>query len=121
MRRVEAGALVELFGVHRASASEKVSPGGGVEEGGGSGDGGLADVDAFLGGLSLGSVVPPPNAQAAAAAAFGEKILGVAREGVGIGEEGVEANLRGIGKFFRRDISAFGGRFGRSTTEGEGK
>src|SRR5690349_72129 len=41
VRRAEAGALVELFGVHRASASDKV---GGGEDGSG---GGLADVDAF--------------------------------------------------------------------------
>lgn len=108
VRRAEIGSLVELFGIHRASAKE--------EEGTG-----LVDVDPFLGGLSLVAVQAAPNAQAAAAAAFGEKILGVAREGVGIGEGEVEGNLRGIGKFFRRDISAFGGRFGRSAGEGEGK
>ncbi|OBT82865.1 hypothetical protein VE02_08566 [Pseudogymnoascus sp. 03VT05] len=105
VRRSEVGSLIELFGVHRASAKDD-------EQGGG-----LVDVDPFLGGLSLVAVQAAPNAQAAAAAAFGEKILGVAREGVGIGEGEVEGNLRGIGKFFRRDISAFGGRFGM----GEGK
>ncbi|KFY80977.1 hypothetical protein V499_00219, partial [Pseudogymnoascus sp. VKM F-103] len=73
VRRSEIGSLIELFGVHRASAKD--------DDGGG----GLVDVDPFLGGLSLVAVQTPPNAQAAAAAAFGEKILGVAREGVGIG------------------------------------
>ena len=39
---------------------------------------------------------------------------------VGAAAEGVGENLRGLGKFFRRDVSGgFSGRFGRSTEDGK--
>lgn len=105
--------------------------------GNGDGKGGIAGL-----GPALASGVYPPGLSAKNASAFGEKLFSAARDGVerigsGAGtplgginstsaREGSEEraaegdakatmneNLRNIGKFFRRDISAgFGGRFG---------
>jgi vacuolar protein sorting-associated protein 53 len=103
----------------------------------GEGKGGIAGL-----GPALASGVYPPGLSAKNASAFGEKLFSAARDGVerigsgagtplggtnsaSVREGSVERaaegdakatmneNLRNIGKFFRRDISAgFGGRFG---------
>jgi hypothetical protein len=104
--------------------------------GSGESKGGIAAL-----GPAIASGVYPPGLSARNASAFGEKLFSVARDGVerigsgtgtptgGTGsaharEESVERtpdgeaktsmneNLKNIGKFFRRDISGFGGRFG---------
>jgi vacuolar protein sorting-associated protein 53 len=105
--------------------------------GSGDGKGGIAAL-----GPALASGVYPPGLSAKNASAFGEKLFSAARDGVerigsgagtplgGTGSASVREvsvervaegdakatmneNLRNIGKFFRRDISAgFGGRFG---------
>lgn len=92
---------------------------------------------------TIGSAAAP---FAGSAATFGEKLFSAARDGVermgtgspalggpvrsdsmdraagavGAAAEGVGENLRGLGKFFRRDVSGgFSGRFGRSTEDGK--
>ena len=104
--------------------------------GSGEGKGGIAAL-----GPALTSGVYPPGLSAKNASAFGEKLFSAARDGVerigsgagtpsggtssASGREGsvervsegdtkatMNENLRNFGKFFRRDISGFGGRFG---------
>lgn len=131
VRRAEQAHLAELFAVHRDAPSQREL---------------LADADPLVAGLVLGERGGPAGQGGGggmgvygggSAAALGEKILGAAREGVermgtagavggspgaGRREESVEREEGGrIGKFFRRDIGGFGGRFGRGAAEGEGR
>jgi vacuolar protein sorting-associated protein 53 len=123
-------ALVELFGVHRDGKSNDklvqmsplLTP---LMNAGGIGSGGLAIGAAASTGI--------PNLQTRFdPTGFGEGLLKAARDGVegirtgaGAGTLGsplnedskatVEGNLKGLGKFFKRDMSGFGnlaGRFG---------
>jgi hypothetical protein len=137
VRKLDQPALIEIFGMHRDSKSEAqlvqssplLTP---LMNAGGIGSGGLGinSVGAAASGM--------PNLQTRFdPAGFGEKLFSAARDGVermGTGAGGgmvgekvnspltedakaaVEGNLKSIGKFFRRDISGFGGiggRFGR--------
>jgi len=137
VRKAEQPHLVELFAVHRDSpkqtdlvaSSALLTPLA-------LGEKGIAALGLAAGAAGAGAA----PFGAGSAAAFGEKLFSAARDGmermgtgspvmgVGAREGGVERveatvqeNLRGIGKFFRRDISGgFGGRFGRANGE-EGK
>lgn len=104
--------------------------------GSGESKGGIAGL-----GPAIASGVYPPSLSARNASAFGEKLFSAARDGVerigsGTGtptgvaglvhardgsverapdgemKTSMNENLKNIGKFFRRDISGFGGRFG---------
>jgi hypothetical protein len=144
VRKQDQPALVEMFGMHRDSKSDgqlvQMSPlltplmnAGGI----GSGSVGL--------GLGAGGGAVPgiPNLQTRFdPAGFGEKLFSAARDGVermgtGAGAGGtvgervgsplsedakaaVEGNLKSIGKFFRRDMSGFGGIGGRFGARREG-
>jgi hypothetical protein len=138
VRKQEQPALVELFGVHRDGKSNEqlvqmsplLTP---LMNAGGIGSGGLG-----IGAASaLGAASGIPNLQTRFdPAGFGEKLFSAARDGVermgtgaGVGGVGVgdrvgsplsedakatmEGNLKSIGKFFRRDMSGFGGIGGR--------
>jgi vacuolar protein sorting-associated protein 53 len=142
VRKQDQAHLVELFQVHRDSprtssgelvqSSPLLTPlviGSGESKG-------IAAL-----GPAIASGVYPPGLSARNASAFGEKLFSAARDGVerigsgtgtptgGVGSaparEGsmerapdgetktsMNENLKNIGKFFRRDISGFGGRFG---------
>jgi len=132
VRKPDQPALVEMFVLHRDGKSNEqlvqMSPlltplviGGGIGIGGASG---------------LGAASGIPNLQTRFdPAGFGEKLFSAARDGVErmgtagvggatMGDRGgsplnedakatVEGNLKSIGKFFRRDMSGFGGIGGR--------
>lgn len=137
VRKQDQAALVEIFGMHRDSKSNTqlvqssplLTP---LMNAGGIGSSGI--------GISVaGSAAAIPNLQTRFdPAGFGEKLFSAARDGVermgtgvGAGVTGatvgsvgsplseanaaVEGNLKSIGKFFRRDMSGFGGigRFGK--------
>lgn len=136
VRKQDQPALVEIFGMHRDSKSNAqlvqssplLTP---LMNAGGIGSGGL--------GISaVSAAAAMPNLQTRFdPAGFGEKLFSAARDGVermgtGAGVTGVpvgervgsplseanaavEGNLKSIGKFFRRDMSGFGGigRFGK--------
>lgn len=133
VRKQDQPHLVEIFGMHRDSKSESqlvqmsplLTP---LMNAGGIGSGGLG-----IGAAGAASVVP--NLQTRFdPAGFGEKLFSAARDGVermgtggvgnGVGDRvgsplsedakaTVEGNLKSIGKFFRRDMSGFGGIGGR--------
>lgn len=124
---------MELFGVHRdgksndqlVAMSPLLTP---LMNAGGIGSSGL--------GIAAGAGIPNLNMNTRFdAAGFGEKLFSAARDGVermgstaniaAVGSErmgspmsedaksAVEGNLKSIGKFFRRDMSGFGGIGGR--------
>jgi hypothetical protein len=120
VRKADQPSLVELFGIHRdgksnshlVQSSPLLTPLMNTTSLGSSG----------LGISGLGAAAP----KGFDAAGFGEKLFSAARDGVdrmgtgspslgGDGEVklGVEGNLKSIGKFFRRDMSGFGGIGGR--------
>jgi hypothetical protein len=144
VRKQDQPALVELFGVHRdGKANEQLvqysplltplMPAGN-----------LASTGLGMGGAAsaLGAASGIPNLQTRFdPAGFGEKLFSAARDGVermGTGAGGVmvgdrvgsplsedakaavEGNLKSIGKFFRRDMSGFGGIGGRFGGRREG-
>lgn len=134
VRKPDQPSLVEMFGMHRDGKSNEhlvamsplLTP---LMNAGGIGSGGLG-----LGSASaLGAASGMPTLQSKfGSAGFGEKLFSAARDGVermgtpGAGGDktggpmnedaktAVEGNLKGIGKFFRRDMSGFG-RFGGSS------
>lgn len=142
VRKQDQPSLVELFGVHRDGKSNEqlvqmsplLTP---LMNSGGIGSGGLG-----IGGSALGAASGIPNLQTRFdPAGFGEKLFSAARDGVeriGTGAGGItvsdrvgspisedakatmEGNLKSIGKFFRRDISGFGGIGGRFGAKREG-
>ncbi|KAL3425716.1 hypothetical protein PVAG01_02507 [Phlyctema vagabunda] len=126
VRKQEQPALVEMFGMHRdgktndhlVQNSPLLTP---LMQAGGLGSTGI-------GGTSITATSGVPNLQAKFdPASFGEKLFSAARDGVermgtaGVGERvgsplsaedakaTVAGNLQNIGKFFRRDMSGFGG------------
>ncbi|TVY18356.1 Vacuolar protein sorting-associated protein 53-like [Lachnellula arida] len=137
VRKQDQPGLVEMFGIHRESAAKTqtlvaMSPlltplmntGGLGSALGGSaigGGGGLGITGLGGGGMGMGIAGGPVRFDPAG---FGEKLFSAARDGVdrmGTGsplqeeaKASVEGNLKSIGKFFRRDMSGFGGmgRFG---------
>jgi hypothetical protein len=138
VRKLDWPHLVELFQIHRDSprnGSNELVPSSSLLTPLiiGSGDTvgkGIANL-----GNAVGGVYPPGLGKAFDASAFGEKLFSAARDGIervgssGTGtpaigshvregsqeraDGGMEGNLRNIGKFFRRDMSGFGGRFGK--------
>lgn len=126
VRKMDQGALVELFGIHRdgktnehlVQSSPLLTPLMQTASIGSTGIGGTSPL--------VGAGNMPARFDATS---FGEKLISVARDGVermGTGggdrllspgaEDGkatVEGNLKSIGKFFRRDMSGFGGIGGR--------
>ncbi|RDW82646.1 hypothetical protein BP6252_03758 [Coleophoma cylindrospora] len=124
IRKQDQPALVEMFGVHRdgkandhlVQNSALLTP---LMQTGGLGSSGL-------GGAALSGTAPTLQTRFDAAG-FGEKLFSAARDGVermgtvGVGERvgsplsaddakaTVAGNLQNIGKFFRRDMSGFGG------------
>jgi hypothetical protein len=56
---------------------------------------------------------------ASPAPSFGQSLRGETSEGSAAAN--LNENLKNIGKFFRRDLGSFGGRFGRSGEDGSGK
>jgi hypothetical protein len=132
VRKQDQAALVELFGVHRDGKSNEqlvamsplLTP---LMNAGGIGSGGLG-----IGGTALGSSTTVQ--QRFDPTGFGEKLFSAARDGVdragGMGsplseeaKAAVEGNLKNFGKFFRRDMSGFGGiggRFGKRDASGSG-
>ncbi len=143
VRKQDQPSLVELFGVHRDGKSNEhlvqmsplLTP---LMNSSGIGSGGLGISAASA--LGTGSGIP--NLQTRFdPAGFGEKLFSAARDGVermGTGSGGiivgervgspmsedakatVEGNLKSIGKFFRRDMSGFGGISGRFGGKREG-
>lgn len=139
IRKQDQPALVELFGIHRdgksngqlVQMSPLLTP---LMNAGGIGSGGS--------GLNASTASGIPNLPARFdPAGFGEKLFSAARDGVErmgtagvgvgvgdrvgspLGEEAkatVEGNLKSIGKFFRRDMSGFGGIGGRFGAKREG-
>lgn len=122
VRKADQPHLVELFNIHRDSNS----------------NGKLAQNSPLLtplmnsatapGNASIGGPLSPVAVLAGGAAAarfdagsFGEKLLSAARDigtagaGVPTGADKatINENLRNFGKFFRRDISGLGARFGK--------
>lgn len=146
VRKQDQAHLVELFQIHRDSpragsnelvqSSSLLTP---LTIGAGEGKG--------IAGLGIGNAVAsgvyPPGLKAGFdASAFGEKLFSAARDGIervgsgsgspvvgGAGgnhvregslertDSGMNENLRNIGKFFRRDMSSFGGRFGKGSVD----
>jgi len=136
VRKQDQPHLVEIFGMHRDSKSESqlvqmsplLTP---LMNATGIGSSGLG-----ISGVGAASAIPTLQTRFDPAG-FGEKLFSAARDGVermgtgaGVGTVGdwvgspltedakaaVEGNLKSIGKFFRRDMSGFGGiggRFGR--------
>jgi hypothetical protein len=133
IRKQDQPALVEMFGMHRDGKSNEqlvamsplLTP---LMNAGGLGSSGI--------GIAAGVGAGMPNLNARFdPAGFGEKLFSAARDGVerigsqaNIGTVGgervgsplsedaksaVEGNLKSIGKFFRRDMSGFGGIGGR--------
>jgi len=130
VRKMEQPALVEMFGVHRdgkrneqlVAMSPLLTP---LMNATGLGSVGLG-ANPAIGGASG---IPMPTRFDPAG--FGEKLFSAARDGVermgtggaGVGGAGekvagplgeeakaaMEGNLKGLGKFFRRDMSGFGG------------
>lgn len=138
IRKQDQPQLVELFGIHRDGKSNDqlvqmsplLTP---LMNAGGIGSGGL--------GLNASAASSMPNIPVRFdPAGFGEKLFSAARDGVerlgtpgvgGVGERGtnplgeeakatVEGNLKSIGKFFRRDMSGFGGIGGRFGAKDKG-
>ncbi len=136
VRKQDQPSLVEMFGVHRDGKSNEqlvamsplLTP---LMNAGGIGSGGLG-----LGaGSAIGAASGIPNLQTRFdPTGFGEKLFSAARDGVermgtpssgmAVGDRigsplsedakaAVEGNLKSIGKFFRRDMSGFGGIGGR--------
>ncbi|KAH8813060.1 Vps53-like protein [Xylogone sp. PMI_703] len=125
VRKIDQASLVELFGIHRdgkanehlVQSSPLLTP---LMQTNSLGSAGLG-ASPSLG--TAGSIPALPTRFDATA--FGEKLINAARDGVeriGTGdrllspEDGkatVEGNLKSIGKFFRRDMSGFGGIGGR--------
>jgi len=116
VRKADQPSLVELFGIHRdGKSNEQLVQSSPL----------LTPLmnSASLGSSGLGiSGIPGPAKFDAAG--FGEKLFSAARDGVdrmgtgspSLNEEAkasVEGNLKSIGKFFRRDMSGFGGIGGR--------
>jgi hypothetical protein len=124
VRKMDQPGLVEMFGMHRDGKSNEqlvaqsalLTP---LMNAGGLGSVGLGiNPAAALGGVGQARFDPT---------GFGEKLFSAARDGVermgtgGVGATGagsplgedakaaVEGNLKSIGKFFRRDMSGFGG------------
>lgn len=140
VRKQDQPHLVELFQIHRDSprpgsnelvqSSSLLTP---LIIGAGDGKG-IAGL-----GTAVASGVYPPGLKAGFdASTFGEKLFSAARDGIervgsGTGspviggstgnhvregslertDSGMNENLRNIGKFFRRDVGSFGGRFGK--------
>jgi hypothetical protein len=139
VRKQDQSHLVEMFQIHRDSPrngsaelvanSPLLTP---LMTSSNDGKGGI-------GSLGLGSGAPPINTRFDATA-FGEKLFSAARDGVerigstsspvtggpatsghardasmdrATDRAGMNENLRNFGKFFRRDMSGFGGRFGK--------
>lgn len=63
----------------------------------------------------------PINGQvgSSASGAALSRVMSPTRDGSGEGEGKINENLRNIGKFFRRDMGGFGGRFGTRTSVDE--
>lgn len=145
VRKQDQPHLVELYGIHRdgktneqlVAMSPLLTP---LMNAGGIGSGGLGLNAAS----ALGAASGIPNLQTRFdPAGFGEKLFSAARDGVermgtaGVGVGGsvgdrvgsplsedakatVEGNLKSIGKFFRRDMSGFGGIGGRFGAKRDG-
>ncbi|CZR55315.1 related to subunit of VP52-54 complex [Phialocephala subalpina] len=143
VRKQDQPHLVELYGIHRdgktneqlVAMSPLLTP---LMNVGGIGSGGLGLNAAS----ALGAASGIPNLQTRFdPAGFGEKLFSAARDGVermgtaGVGgsvgdrvgsplsedaKATVEGNLKSIGKFFRRDMSGFGGIGGRFGAKRDG-
>lgn len=140
IRKAEQGALVELFNAHKGA---KIHEGLAASNAflsallvGSSGSGGVGSVSVGVGGMAIS------QASRFDPAGFGSAVMAVARDGVdrlgtpvlagvagvtgasgsrgmspATGEESgggsTGPNLKNLGKFFKRDLGSFGGRFAK--------
>jgi hypothetical protein len=120
VRKQDYAHLVELFGIHRESASnEKLLPNSPLLTP-------LLASSNLSSSSGIGSMNPTAALTGSSAARFdtgslGEKLLSAARDigtasttvPTGTEKATINENLRNFGKFFRRDIGGLGARFGK--------